>query len=401
MSRNHWVPSHMRCTLISLKGGAFGGESPELGISFFGFRRKLPHSKRCHNAGFKSQRQDLRNSSLHSVWAVFRMKNWLFKLLFLVSSITVAGTVTPSVLGMVGEQVTLPCHYEVDGSWGVSDLRLLWQTENNQVVHAQYGRTEANWVQESRYRNRTSLAVTQFRHGDLSLQLQPVVPTDGGGYQCIVLKQGPQGFRKVKSTHVQLTTAANYSVPVISEAGPGEFRVGEEVNLTCSSSGGYPEPDVYWIGRDGHLLPEHRHVQTISSDPGSGLCQVTSLLRVTANGNVSLRCVVINRSTGDRKISAPWKFSMNSVPPRGISTVTIAAVIIGLFGVLTLGSVIYLRKRSHHNYRVARISDEFRDPSFPVTMSNVAGNSDVAPDPSLLEALSHDTEKIDIQHDSV
>ncbi|XP_060708499.1 ICOS ligand-like isoform X2 [Hemiscyllium ocellatum] len=302
---------------------------------------------------------------------------------------------------MVGERVTLPCHYEMDGSWGVSDLRLLWQTESNQVVHAQYGQTEANEAQDSRYRNRTSLAVTQFRHGDLSLQLQPVMPTDGGGYQCIVLKQGPQGFRKVKSTRVYLTTAANYSVPVISEAGPGDFRVGEEVNLTCRSSGGYPEPDVSWIGRDGHPLPEHRHVQTVSSDLGTGLCQVSSLLRVTASGNVSLRCVVFNRSTGDRKISAPWKFLMKSVSPRGISPVTIAAVIIGLLGVVTLGCVIYLRNRSHHNYRVARISDDFCDPSLPVVMSNVAVNSEVAPDPSLPKALSHDTEKIDIQHDSV
>eukprot|EP00061_Rhincodon_typus_P004447 g22611.t1 len=70
-----------------------------------------------------------------------------------------SGTVAPTVLGMIGERVTLPCSYEEGGRWQVSDLRVLWQTATDLVVHAQYGAIEENDAQESRYRNRTSLVV--------------------------------------------------------------------------------------------------------------------------------------------------------------------------------------------------------------------------------------------------
>ncbi|XP_048450566.1 ICOS ligand-like [Rhincodon typus] len=213
---------------------------------------------------------------------------------------------------MIGERVTLPCSYEEGGRWQVSDLRVLWQTATDLVVHAQYGAIEENDAQESRYRNRTSLVVGHISKGDLSLQLDTVNAADGGRYQCIVLKKGLTGFRKVKASHVSLITAANYSVPVISGPGQGEIGLGEEVNLTCSSFGGYPLPVVSWIDRDGQTLPEDAHVDTFSSDPGSGLYNVTSILQITATGNTSLCCAIFNKSTQERKLSFPWKWFGNS-----------------------------------------------------------------------------------------
>ncbi|XP_059497237.1 CD276 antigen-like isoform X2 [Stegostoma tigrinum] len=311
------------------------------------------------------------------------------------------GTEAPPVLGMIGERVTLPCRYEEGRRWQVSDLRILWQTATDLVVHAQYGVIEENNAQDSRYRNRTSLLVEQISKGDLSLQLDAVNAADGGSYQCIVLKKGLTRFRKVKASHVSLITAANYSLPVISGPAQGEIGLGEEVNLTCSSFGGYPAPAVSWVDCDGRTLPEDAHVDTFSSEPGSGLYNVTSVLQITATRNTSLSCAIFNKSTQERKTSFPWKFLLKPILHHNTPTKFIGAIIIAVLIIFAVGIAIYLWRRSRNNYRVARVTDAFVNHDSAVNWPNRTRNSDVSLDHKFPEAMPNEKEKINIQQDSV
>ncbi|XP_038668965.1 CD276 antigen homolog [Scyliorhinus canicula] len=273
-----------------------------------------------------------------------RMKSWIIGLHLAVFCVA-AVTGWPSVVGIIGERVLLPCSYTVNRG---TDLHVLWQTEKDQLVHAQLGDREYSKTQEYRYRNRTRLTVEKMTRGDLSLELDAVNLADQGMYNCIVLEAQPNdGNRMKQNTKVNLITAAHYSTPLISGPRQESIQEGKEVKLTCTSSSGYPEPTVNWMDGGGNLLPLGSQVNTtVQSDPASGLWNVTSVLRVNVTINCTFLCSIFNRSTRETKSSLHWKYS--SIPNHlSFNGYTLILVLMGLGLTVTLGLLLYKRRRSN------------------------------------------------------
>uniref|UniRef100_A0A8C0CRK2 ICOS ligand n=1 Tax=Balaenoptera musculus TaxID=9771 RepID=A0A8C0CRK2_BALMU len=83
--------------------------------------------------------------------------------------------------------------------------------------------------------------------------------------------------------------AANYSMPVVS--GPSQD---EEFIFTCTSTDGYPRPNVYWINKtDNSLLDDTLQNSTVSLN-ARGLYNVVSVLRVGRSPTVDVGCCIEN-----------------------------------------------------------------------------------------------------------
>lgn len=83
--------------------------------------------------------------------------------------------------------------------------------------------------------------------------------------------------------------AANYSMPVVS--GPSQD---EELVFTCTSTDGYPRPNVYWINKtDNSLLDDALQNSTVSLN-ARGLYNVVSVLRIGRTSTIDVGCCIEN-----------------------------------------------------------------------------------------------------------
>lgn len=76
--------------------------------------------------------------------------------------------------------------------------------------------------------------------------------------------------------------SANYSQPEIAWLHTGELKPNKYLNLSCSSSGGYPEPkQMTWlISHENRTLRLMRHMD-VSQDAVTKLYSVTTKLNIT------------------------------------------------------------------------------------------------------------------------
>ena len=83
--------------------------------------------------------------------------------------------------------------------------------------------------------------------------------------------------------------AANYSMPVVS--GPSQD---EELTFTCTSTNGYPRPNVYWINKtDNSVLDSALQNNTVSLN-ARGLYDVVSVVRIGRTPHVNVGCCIEN-----------------------------------------------------------------------------------------------------------
>uniref|UniRef100_A0A3Q1IM78 Ig-like domain-containing protein n=1 Tax=Anabas testudineus TaxID=64144 RepID=A0A3Q1IM78_ANATE len=153
---------------------------------------------------------------------------------------------TQPIVARVGDDVTLPCHFEpvMDAvmmtlEWSRSDL-------NNVIVYV--WRSGQEYVKENHpsYTGRTSLFTDELKHGNISLKLSEVKLSDKGTYKCFIPKLN-------KQTLVELVVATDAAAsPVISLAGIDGDKGG--LVLQCESKGWYPEPELLWLDAEGKIL---------------------------------------------------------------------------------------------------------------------------------------------------
>lgn len=78
-------------------------------------------------------------------------------------------------------------------------------------------------------------------------------------------------------------------MPVVS--GPSQD---EELTFTCTSTNGYPRPNVYWINKtDNSVLDDALHNSTVSLN-ARGLYDVVSVLRIRRTRHVNVGCCIEN-----------------------------------------------------------------------------------------------------------
>ncbi|KAG7231331.1 hypothetical protein INR49_012171, partial [Caranx melampygus] len=99
-------------------------------------------------------------------------------------------------------------------------------------VHSYYSQEDQLTNQDQRFRGRTSLFKDQISRGNASLQLTGLEVLDQGRYKCITSINSAE-----RTSYIHLKVGAPVGKVHIQQ---------EENNITCSSQGIYPEPQLTW-----------------------------------------------------------------------------------------------------------------------------------------------------------
>ncbi|XP_061670573.1 CD276 antigen [Syngnathoides biaculeatus] len=196
------------------------------------------------------------------------------------------------VVALHGRDVTLNCSFSPIGPFNASDVTVFWQlTDTKRIV---YGYSEGHDQladQAKSFVNRTGLFPHELGRGNASLLLQKVVVADEGSFTCFVRVQ------EYGSAAVLLQVAAPYSKPIVTLESESNLRPGDEVALTCTAYGGYPEADVMWQDGGGRNLTENITTSVVANE--EGLFSLTSVLTVVLEPNSTYSCRLINPLLGE------------------------------------------------------------------------------------------------------
>ncbi|KFP91235.1 T-lymphocyte activation antigen CD86, partial [Apaloderma vittatum] len=172
----------------------------------------------------------------------------------------------------------LSCYFPNSQKTDITDLRVFWQKGQTavEVVH------EVNYGQEKhdnlspKYINRTKMDMDKW-----TLQLLNAGIGDEGQYTCIVQHRDKGSPKVIHTSECLLHIIANYSQPEIAWLHTGKLKPNEYLNLSCSSSGGYPEPkQMTW------LMSYENHTHPFTRPMGVLQDAVTKLYNVTSKLNV-------------------------------------------------------------------------------------------------------------------
>ncbi|KAK2488853.1 hypothetical protein MC885_021582 [Smutsia gigantea] len=210
------------------------------------------------------------------------------------------------VRAMVGSDVELSCIYPKKNSFDLNDLYVYWQINVTEQLHAgrphtarpnttvvtyYLARNGSSGHKDSRYKDRAHLSPDRMKRGDFSLHLHNITPQDEQKFNCLVFRESLE-LEMILKVVVTLHVAANYSMPVVSALSSPEQD--EALTFMCTSTNGYPKPNVYWINKtDNSLLDTALQNSTISLN-GRGLYDVVSVLRVRRTPNVNVGCCIEN-----------------------------------------------------------------------------------------------------------
>ncbi|XP_061279029.1 ICOS ligand isoform X1 [Bos javanicus] len=198
------------------------------------------------------------------------------------------------VRAMVGSDVQLRCIYPEKNSFDLNDLYVYWQISmagkgnvDSVVTYHLSGNSSASHG-DNHYKDRARLSLDSMKQGDFSLHLRNVTPQDEQKFNCLVFRKSLE-LKKILEVAVTLHVAANYSMPVVS--GPSQD---EELTFTCTSTNGYPRPNVYWINKtDNSVLDSALQNNTVSLN-ARGLYDVVSVLRIGRTPHVNVGCCIEN-----------------------------------------------------------------------------------------------------------
>ncbi|XP_062898315.1 butyrophilin subfamily 3 member A2-like isoform X2 [Mobula hypostoma] len=105
-----------------------------------------------------------------------------------------SAAVDGEIMGLLGENATLPCHMEGGETEG---LKVYWQnrqtkqTEGHDLMVWIYkdGQVQVRYVHKHFY-GRAHVYVPGIDSGNLSLSLQHLQANDSGYYQCVIIRRG-------------------------------------------------------------------------------------------------------------------------------------------------------------------------------------------------------------------
>ncbi|XP_062251739.1 T-lymphocyte activation antigen CD80-like [Platichthys flesus] len=215
----------------------------------------------------------------------------------LLSFITVCACLDPDcVLGIVGRPVSLPClHPNISASANVS---IEWRRGDEVVLRSDWGE-DGQW--DRRSTDSAGISADAALTGNLSLLLPSVGPKEDNTYfRLFIISEGNQSAAVCT---VCLSTAASFSPPVLERE---EAAQGEEIAFWCHSTGGFPEPAIYWLINDTEKPPEGSVRTLTTSLPDSNLYNITSHLTVNISKDSSVSCMIENQSMNQNLTSTSY-----------------------------------------------------------------------------------------------
>ncbi|XP_025759864.1 ICOS ligand isoform X2 [Oreochromis niloticus] len=200
---------------------------------------------------------------------------------------------------------------------------IYWQNQNNnEMLHYYRNGKEDLEHQSVSFKNRTKIFPDQLRSGNLSLIIDPLMPEDNLKSLKVVFNHA--GDIKDKLCQTMVHVAANFKEPNI------EINQ-KKMTATCTTQGGFPEPELAWISTDheGHERalepPDVLTLQIHKEEDG------TYSIISTANftGSKTVTCTVYN-PTSNKTVGATADL------PAGEGLPVAATAVIGVFIVLVV-----------------------------------------------------------------
>ncbi|XP_064799981.1 ICOS ligand-like isoform X2 [Oncorhynchus masou masou] len=190
------------------------------------------------------------------------------------------------VTGIIGESVLLSCDLKSSTAIDTARLRFHWQDESERVLYS-FNIGEENQHQDSLYTNRTKAFRSEMSSGNISIKLNHVTLEDKQKvYRAFATLFG-EDDKHIHPCRTTLLVAARFPTPSVTVNKTN-------MNSTCSTQGGYPQPTVTWTIQDrGNRTLDPWEVQTnITPDSESGLYSVWSQVNITENQTVT--CHIFN-----------------------------------------------------------------------------------------------------------
>ncbi|NXY87478.1 CD86 protein, partial [Alcedo cyanopectus] len=181
---------------------------------------------------------------------------------------------------------SLSCYFPNSQKTDIKDLIIFWQKDTAEVVHEVYYGQEKHDYLSPNYVNRTKMDMEKW-----TLLLLNAGVVDEGQYTCIIQHRDKGSPKVIHTSKCSLHVIANYSQPEIAWLHTGELKPKEYLNLSCSSSGGYPEPkQMTW--QISHENKTHLGHMNVSQDAVTKLYNVTSKLNipVPTNTPINISC---------------------------------------------------------------------------------------------------------------
>ncbi|XP_051901487.1 CD276 antigen-like isoform X2 [Pristis pectinata] len=250
-----------------------------------------------------------------------------------------------------GEHAFLLCRYNKEEGFSLRDNYFSWQLGKMMVYLFEGGKSKEKDI-DGEYKGRVTTIGTVER-GNLSLQITNVTPNDEGVYTCHIFTKVPEQT-KTDECSIRLQVTANYSTPSIVGPLSGDASPGDVVNLTCLSSGGYPQPVVNWTDGESRPLVNVSSEDEMGQDQGSKLWNVSSVIEVMVTPNSSFICTVRNPRTGEIRRSSPWRAQAPTCPPPPTSvaqhtstvvSVAVPCVLLTCLAVIVLALWLQSRRR--------------------------------------------------------
>ncbi|XP_064799911.1 ICOS ligand-like [Oncorhynchus masou masou] len=190
------------------------------------------------------------------------------------------------VTGIIGESVLLSCDLKSSTAIDTARLRFHWQDESERVLYS-FNKGEENQHQDSLYTNRTKAFLSEMSSGNISIKLNHVTLEDKQKvYRAFATLFG-EDDKHIHPCRTTLLVAARFPTPSVTVNKTN-------MNSTCSTQGGYPQPTVTWTIQDrGNRTLDPWEVQTnITLDSESGLYSAWSQVNITENQTVT--CHIFN-----------------------------------------------------------------------------------------------------------
>ncbi|KAM9032154.1 T-lymphocyte activation antigen CD80-like isoform 3-T3 [Sarcophilus harrisii] len=214
----------------------------------------------------------------------------LILLSFLLSLFCLSSGTGQSLVARVNEPATFSCDYYIPKK-EMANYRVYWQISGKVVQTYVHGKKVEEHL-HSPFVNRTTVIDLAK---NLSVTILSLQVADEGIYECIVQKMVGGQYKRVHKHDVKLSIRADFSDPIID--------VNEEESpfptwrITCSSSKGYPQPNLVWLNNGKELTSLNT---TIFQDPTTKLYDIKSELHVNQSNNFSLTCLI---KYGDFQVS--------------------------------------------------------------------------------------------------
>lgn len=218
---------------------------------------------------------------------------WSFGLLF--SFFTFCACLDEEcVIGIVAHPVLLPCYHK-NVPLSFHNLSVEWRRGSEPVLKAEW---EDNGDMVSWSLNRASIPANAPLTGNFSLELQKATPKEDKMIYSLFLTSPENG--SVLLCSMCLRTTARFSLPLLHK---DEAADGNRTVFLCQSSGGFPEPLVYWLINDTEQPPEGSVWTDLAPLLDSSLYNVTSQLTVNISKEDSVSCHIQNQWMNETLIS--------------------------------------------------------------------------------------------------